>query len=79
MCRGVLDNKAFIPFDSLEDMRFLDSPLTNVGPLLIRLGVLLLGVRWLPSRLPIISKLFEEWSFDRGWLDFRSVRWVQHR
>ena len=60
----VLDHKALVSLDSLEDARLLHGPFTNIGPLLFSLGVLFLGVRWFPSRLPVVGELLKEWSFE---------------
>jgi hypothetical protein len=60
----VLDNQTLVANHAVEHGRFLDSPFTDVGPILLRLGVLLLGVRGSPSRVPIGSELLEEGSFN---------------
>ncbi len=64
MGRGILDDKAFVAINGFQHMRLLDGPFSDIGPILVCLRVLFLGVRWLPSRVPIVGKLFEEWSFD---------------
>lgn len=63
----ILDNKTLIALHALVDGRLLNGPLADVGPLLVALR-LLLGVRGLPSLLPVISKLFEERSLKLGGL-----------
>lgn len=62
----VLDNQALVTFHALEDVRLLNSPLANIGPLLILIRVLcvLLGVGRLPSRLPVIGELLKERSLE---------------
>lgn len=66
----VLDNQALITLHTLEDMRLLDSPFSNICPFLILVGALgvLLGVRWFPSRLPVVCKLLNEVGLDFSWL-----------
>lgn len=44
MGRRVLDHETLVALNTLQDGGFLDRPGANVGPVLIRLGVLLLGV-----------------------------------
>ena len=64
----VLDNETLIALHSLEDSWLLDSPFSNICPLLIfvrTLGVLL-GMGWLPSRLPVICELLDEVGLDGG-------------
>ena len=53
----VLDDQTLIAFNTLEDGRLFDSPLTDVGPVLLGLGVVLLGAGTLPPGLPVISEL----------------------
>ncbi len=59
----VLDDKTSITLNSLVDSRLLNSPLADVGPLLIALDVLL-GVGRLPPLLPALGELFYEWPLD---------------
>ena len=47
-CR-VLDDEAFVPFDTFEDGGLLDRPGADVSPFFGGLRVFLLGVRWCPS------------------------------
>jgi hypothetical protein len=58
----VLDNKALIALHSLVDMGLFYSPLSNICPFLILVRALcvLLGVRWLPSCLPIVCELLKK-------------------
>jgi len=70
----VLDNKTLIALHSLVDGRLLDRPLADIGPFLLifaRAGHVLLGVRWLPSLLPVVGELLEEASLDGGGLKDR--------
>lgn len=63
----VLDNQALVSLNSLVDGGLLDSPLANVGPLLLLLacaGKVLLCVGRLPSCLPVIGELLKEWSLE---------------
>lgn len=66
---NVLDNQTLIAHNTREDGRLLNSPLANVLPVLFGLGVLLLSVRWGPSRVPVISELLEEGCFDGSRLE----------
>jgi hypothetical protein len=63
---SVLHHQTLIPFNALEDGGLFNRPLADVGPVLIRLGVLLFGVGWSPSAIPVISKLLQERSFYGG-------------
>jgi hypothetical protein len=66
---GVLDNKTLVTFHSLEDMRLLYSPLSNICPFLILLArafCVLLGMGRLPSGLPVICELLDEVGFYGG-------------
>ena len=56
----VLDDQTLIALNTLEDGGLLDSPLANVGPVLLGLRVVLLGVGPLPSRLPALGELLQE-------------------
>lgn len=62
MSCGVLDHKTLVTFHALVDMRLLDGPFSYVCPFLILVGPLgvLLGVRGLPSRFPIVGELLDE-------------------
>lgn len=59
----VLENKTLVALDGAEDSGLLDRPGADVGPFL--LGALLLGVRRLPSRVPVVGELLEEGSLER--------------
>jgi hypothetical protein len=63
---GVLQHETLIASDAGEDGRLLDRPLSNVGPVLLALGVLLLRVGDFPSRIPVVGELFEEGRFQGG-------------
>lgn len=57
----VLDDKALVSFDSLEDVRLFDGPLPDISPLLVLLALqVLLGVGRLPPRLPVVGELLKE-------------------
>lgn len=62
----VLYNETLVSVDTLEDSGFLNGPFTDVGPVLFRLGVILLRMGWRPPRFPIIGELLEERSFEGG-------------
>jgi hypothetical protein len=62
----VLDDQTLVTLDTLEDGRLLDRPFTNVGPVLFRLGVILLCVGALPPGLPVVGELLEEGSLQSG-------------
>ena len=66
--RSVLHNKTLVALNSLENGRFFDGPLTNVGPLFLRLGVVLFGLGRSPSGFPALGELFEERRLQVGWL-----------
>jgi hypothetical protein len=69
MGSGVLYDKTLITLHALEDMRLLDSPLSDVCPFLILLArafSILLSMGRLPSGLPIVCELLEEVGFDSG-------------
>ena len=68
MSCGILDNKTFVALHALVYMRLLYSPLSNVCPFLIFVRTLcvLLGVRRLPSCLPIVCELLEEVGLELG-------------
>lgn len=54
---GILDDETLVALDALEFVRLLDRPLTNVSPFLLLTLRVFLGMRGLPSRLPIIGEL----------------------
>jgi hypothetical protein len=64
MGSSVLDNKTLITFHTLEDSWLLYGPFSNICPFLIfvRAFGVLLGMRWLPSGLPVICELLDEIS-----------------
>jgi hypothetical protein len=62
----VLHNETLVSVDTLEDRGFLNGPFTDVGPILLRLRVLLLSMRRCPPGVPVIGELLEEGSFDGG-------------
>lgn len=70
MSSGVLHDQPLVALDAFIDMRLLDGPFAHVGPLfiLIRSLCVLLGMRRLPSGLPIIGELFYKVCFDIGGL-----------
>jgi hypothetical protein len=57
---GVLENKTLVTLDTREDGGLFNRPLANVGPVFIALGVFLLCVGDLPSRIPVVGELFEK-------------------
>lgn len=65
---GVLKNQTLVASNAREDVWLLDRPLANVGPVFLALGVLLLRIRDLPSRLPVLGELFEERGLYAGGL-----------
>jgi hypothetical protein len=68
MGRGILNHKTLITLHSLVYIWLLYSPLANICPLLIiirALGVLL-GMRRLPSLLPVICELLNEVCLESG-------------
>lgn len=62
---SILDDKALVALHTLVDGGLLDRPLANIRPFLITLGILL-GVRRLPSLLPVLGELLEEGSLELG-------------
>ena len=67
----VLDDQTLIALNTLEDGGLLDSPLANVGPVLLGLRVVLLGVGPLPSGLPALGELLQEGGLQGRWLKER--------
>lgn len=69
----VLDYEAFVAFHAFEDGWLLDGPGADILPFLFRRFVsLLLRVRCLPPRVPVVCKLLEEGGFEGcGLLDVR--------
>jgi hypothetical protein len=63
---GVLHDQTLVALDTFEDRWLLNCPFTNISPLLIFLGVVLLRMRRLPPRLPVIRELLEERSLEGG-------------
>ena len=73
----VLDDQALVAMHAAEDVRLFNGPIADVGPLLGgTLFLFLLGVRWLPPRVPIVGELLEEAALglELGTLMDRSVR-----
>lgn len=68
----VLDDETLVTLHTLEDSGLLDGPFTNIGPVLLGLGVLLLSVRGSPPGVPVIGELLQERSLDGGGLEARS-------
>ena len=67
----VLDNEALVALDALVLDGLLDSPFSNVRPLLLLLvgaGRVLLRVRRLPALLPVIGELLQEVGLERSGL-----------
>jgi hypothetical protein len=64
----VLDNQTLVTLHALQHGRLLDGPGTNVRPLLIVGLDVLLRVRRLPSGLPVVCELLEEWRLELGGL-----------
>jgi hypothetical protein len=62
---GVLHDQTLVTIDTLEDGGLLDSPFANVGPVILRL-VVLLRVGRLPPRLPVVRELLQERSLEAG-------------
>ena len=62
----VLKNKTLITLHSLVDLGLFNGPFTNVCPLLLVGGGVLLGVGRLPSLLPVIGELLEEVGLEGG-------------
>lgn len=73
----VLYNETLVADHALEDNGLFDGPCADVRPLLLgRLVVLLLGVRGLPSCLPVICELLEERCLERRRLLGKAVSLV---
>jgi len=64
----VLHHKTLVASNARVYGGLLYRPLADVGPVLIRLRVLLLCMRRLPPCLPVVGELFEEGSFQVGGL-----------
>jgi hypothetical protein len=56
----VLDDQALVLLDALEHRGLFYGPLADICPLLLGGLVVLLGVRFLPSLVPVIGELLEE-------------------
>lgn len=69
MGRNILDDQTLVSLNTLEDRGFLNGPFADVRPVLLGLGVFLLRMRGIPSRLPVIGKLFQERSLKLGGLN----------
>jgi hypothetical protein len=64
----VLDDQTLVTLHALQHGGLLDGPGTNVRPLLIVGLDILLCVRRLPSVLPVVCELLEEWCLELGGL-----------
>jgi hypothetical protein len=64
MGSGVLHDQTLVAIDTLQDSRLFHGPFTNVGPFVLRLGIILLRGRRLPTRLPVIGELLQERSLE---------------
>jgi hypothetical protein len=64
--RDILNNQTLVSVNTLVDGRFLNGPFADISPILLRLGVFLLGVRRSPPRFPVVRELFQEGSFKAG-------------
>jgi len=65
----VLDNEAFVALNALENGRLFNRPSADVLPLLLSVLIgFFLGVRCLPSCIPVICELLEEGSLEFGGL-----------
>jgi hypothetical protein len=70
----VFHNETFVTIQTLEDDGFLDSPLANIGPFFLGTLHVFLGVRGLPSFLPVICELLKEFSLEVGRLSYTKSR-----
>lgn len=61
---GILQHQTLVAFDTLEDSRLLNRPFSDVGPVFVRGGILLLGVGRGPALLPVVGELLQEGSFE---------------
>jgi hypothetical protein len=64
MSSRILHHETLVARDAGENLGLFNRPLSNICPVLFSLGVLLLRMGWRPSRIPIISELFEEGGFQ---------------
>lgn len=60
----ILHNETLVAFNSLENGRLFDGPVTDISPVILRFRVLLLGVGRDPSGIPAFGELFEERRFQ---------------
>lgn len=65
---GVLDHQTLVALNALQHGGLLDRPFTDVGPILLRLGILLLRVGGSPSGVPVVRELLQEWSLKASGL-----------
>lgn len=65
----VLDDQALVTLHALEHGRLLNGPGSNVCPFLVIGLDILLCVRRLPSVLPVVCELLEEWRLELGGLE----------
>ena len=64
----VLDDQSLVTLHALEHRRLLDSPGTDVRPLLIVGLDILLRVRRLPPAFPVVGELLQERGLEFGGL-----------
>jgi len=65
----VLDNEAFVALNTLENSWLFDGPSADILPLLFSVLIgFFLGMRCLPSCIPVICELLEERSLEFGGL-----------
>ena len=62
----VLHDETLVALHSVENGCFFDSPVTDIGPVFVRLGVVLFSVGRSPSGFPALSELFEERCLQVG-------------
>ena len=60
----VLDDQSLVALHALQHRRLLDGPGADVSPLLVIALDILLRVRGLPPRLPVVGKLLKEWCLE---------------
>jgi hypothetical protein len=68
VCSGILDDESFLPDHALQNVGFLDGPLSDVAKLLLAGLYLLGGMGRRPPFRPIGCELFDKQSLDRGGL-----------
>lgn len=62
----VLHDETLVALHSVKNGCFFNSPVTNIGPVFVRLGVVLFGVGSSPSGFPALGELFEERCLQVG-------------